>query len=70
MRVVAGELVQRDDELAEVAALLRRAQAGEGGVLLLQGLPGIGKTALLDAAAAMASERPSCEGTVERSSAS
>ena len=51
MRVVAGDLVQREEELAAVAALLRRARSGEGGALLLQGPPGIGKTALLDAAA-------------------
>jgi len=55
MRNVAGELVERDAELAALAALLRNARAGEGGVLLLQGPPGIGKTALLDAAAGMAS---------------
>ena len=41
-------------ELAEIAALLERARAGEGGVLLLEGPPGIGKSALLGAAAAAA----------------
>jgi hypothetical protein len=54
MRVVAEELVERDAELAEMGALVARARAGDGGVLVLQGPPGIGKTALLQAAAATA----------------
>ena len=38
-------------------ALLERARAGESGVLVLRGDPGIGKTALLDAAVGQATER-------------
>jgi DNA-binding CsgD family transcriptional regulator len=45
--------VGRDRELALVGAFLDRA-AAEGGALLLTGDPGVGKTMLLDAAAAMA----------------
>ena len=49
MPVVAELLVDRDSELAEVAALLARARQGDGGAVLVQGPAGIGKTALLDA---------------------
>jgi DNA-binding CsgD family transcriptional regulator len=43
-------LVGRDSERRQVAALVRSARAGRGGALVLRGDPGIGKTALLDAA--------------------
>lgn len=46
-------LVERERELADVARLLDRARAGDGAVLLLEGPAGIGKTAVLDAAAAL-----------------
>jgi DNA-binding CsgD family transcriptional regulator len=39
-----------------MSSLLARAMAGEGGLLLLEGEPGVGKTALLDQAARMAGE--------------
>ena len=43
------DLVGRDQELALIASLLKRATA-EGGTLLFTGEPGMGKTALMDAA--------------------
>ena len=42
----------RDGERATIQGLLSGARAGRGGALLLTGQPGIGKSALLDAAAA------------------
>ena len=42
------ELVERESALAELAGLARRAQAGEGGLVLVAGEAGIGKTALLE----------------------
>jgi DNA-binding NarL/FixJ family response regulator len=53
IRLVAV-LVGRGEECARIDALLRRVQAGEGAVLALTGPPGIGKSALLDYAAAQA----------------
>jgi DNA-binding CsgD family transcriptional regulator len=49
-------LVGRDRECARIDGLLARARAGTAGVLLLLGEPGIGKTALLDYAAARADD--------------
>ncbi len=46
----------RAKEQAAVAALLTGARAGAGGVLVLRGEPGIGKTALLEDAAAQAAD--------------
>ncbi|MDW5598489.1 AAA family ATPase, partial [Conexibacter stalactiti] len=40
-------LVERDQELAALAAAAQAAARGEGGVVLLEGVAGIGKTALL-----------------------
>ncbi len=65
----AGTLAERDGELAEIAALLERARGGAGGVLLLEGPPGIGKSALLDAAAAAPAEIACCAVGVATSSA-
>lgn len=45
-------LYGRSGELAIIETLLTRVQAGDGGALVLTGLPGIGRTALLDKAAA------------------
>ncbi|HTQ90144.1 MAG TPA: AAA family ATPase [Streptosporangiaceae bacterium] len=45
-----GGLCEREDELARVDALITAASAGRGGVLLITGPAGIGKTVLLEAA--------------------
>jgi DNA-binding CsgD family transcriptional regulator len=50
---VPGPLVGRNAELRQIGQLLERAGRG-GGVLLVLGEPGAGKTALLDAAAGQA----------------
>jgi DNA-binding CsgD family transcriptional regulator len=42
-------LFERDDELSRIEALADEAAAGRGSVLLVEGVPGIGKTALLEA---------------------
>ena len=49
-------VVGRDAELDRLASLLATARDGRGGVLLLEGEAGIGKTTLLDAAAARAED--------------
>ncbi len=49
-----SELVGRDEELAVIRACVYELSA-HGGTLLLSGEPGVGKSALLDAAAEMAS---------------
>jgi AAA ATPase domain len=48
--VVQGGLCERAGELARVDALMTAARAGRGGVLLITGPAGIGKTVLLGAA--------------------
>lgn len=47
-------IVGREEELDEVAAALAAARAGRTSVLVWEGVAGVGKTALLDAAADMA----------------
>ncbi|WP_327095436.1 AAA family ATPase [Nocardia vinacea] len=47
---LATAFVGRDAELASLAALGQRAAAGRGCVVLIEGEPGIGKSALLEAA--------------------
>jgi DNA-binding CsgD family transcriptional regulator len=42
-------LVERDGELAQLGELLQAAQNGRGGVAIIEGPPGIGKTGLLQA---------------------
>lgn len=49
-RVIEAMLLERDSELAAVAALLRAVATGHGGVLWIEGPAGIGKTLLLEAA--------------------
>jgi len=54
---VAGhELLERDGELAVLAALVAQAAGGDGRVGLIEGTPGIGKTRLVAAARQLASE--------------
>ncbi|MEU2717671.1 AAA family ATPase [Streptomyces sp. NPDC007205] len=43
------ELIERVDQLAELEHLARRARGGTSGVVLIEGSPGLGKTALLHA---------------------
>ena len=50
-------LLGRAPECAALIALLERARAGESGVLVVRGEPGIGKTALLETAIEQAGER-------------
>jgi tetratricopeptide (TPR) repeat protein len=46
-RIARGQLVGRDQELAELMALWNRATSGEGQMMLVSGEPGIGKTRLV-----------------------
>jgi DNA-binding CsgD family transcriptional regulator len=46
----AAQLRGRREELAEIRAALQALAAGRGGIRLVRGLPGAGKSALLDAA--------------------
>jgi DNA-binding CsgD family transcriptional regulator/tetratricopeptide (TPR) repeat protein len=50
-RTPAPELIERDSDLAAVHDLLAGVKAGQGATALVEGPPGIGKTALLAAAA-------------------
>ena len=50
----AGALVGRDNELALLAGLIKDVSRGRGGSLLIEGEPGIGKSALVQAAVAQA----------------
>ena len=50
----SGVLVGRDSELAMLAGLVKRLAARRGGSVLVEGEPGIGKTALVQAALASA----------------
>ena len=49
-------LVGREEEQARIEGLLARGRAGTSGVLLIRGEPGIGKSALLEHAAAAAAD--------------
>src|SRR5258705_571860 len=50
-------LLERDAELAWLSTLLEKAQAGSGGVAVISGPPGIGKTELLAAVHRLAGDR-------------
>ncbi|HKP59599.1 MAG TPA: ATP-binding protein, partial [Polyangiales bacterium] len=50
-------LIGRRRELAAVTTMLDRAASGEGGLALVTGEPGIGKTRLLEELASRAAER-------------
>jgi DNA-binding CsgD family transcriptional regulator len=56
---VSGEtrLLERESELAECTAALERALAGGGGIVVVEGAAGIGKTELLRAVRAQAAAR-------------
>ena len=53
----SGTLLERDAELAALRELLEAAARGHGGLVLVEGPPGVGKSALLERAAGMARER-------------
>jgi DNA-binding NarL/FixJ family response regulator len=52
----AGSLVGRDSEMALLTELMKEAARGRGGSVLIEGEPGIGKSALVRAAVAQAPE--------------
>jgi tetratricopeptide (TPR) repeat protein len=52
-----GRLLERTHELAVIDVALRAARAGQGALMLVEGPPGIGKTALLTAAMTSARRR-------------
>jgi DNA-binding CsgD family transcriptional regulator/tetratricopeptide (TPR) repeat protein len=52
--VAGAELLERDDELGVLAALAAQAADGDGRIGLIEGPPGIGKTALVAAAQRLA----------------
>jgi hypothetical protein len=56
-RCLGRRLVGRQRELAAVARFLDRGRDGHGGQLLITGPPGVGRTALLRAAADLADDR-------------
>src|ERR1700728_3817102 len=51
---ISSSLIGRDSELATLAALVENVTAGQGGSLLIEGEPGIGKSALVGTALATA----------------
>ena len=54
--IPAGSLVGRDSEMALLTGLIREAARGHGSSVLIEGEPGIGKSALVRAAMAAAQE--------------
>jgi DNA-binding CsgD family transcriptional regulator len=52
----AGALIGRDTEMALLTGLIKEAARGHGGSVLIEGEPGIGKSALVRAAVAQAPE--------------
>src|ERR1035438_1068341 len=57
----AGALVGRDSEMTLLAGLIRELARGRGGAVLIEGEPGIGKSALVRAAVAKAPEAGGCQ---------
>jgi len=53
-QVAVSSLIGRDHELATLAGLVENVTAGQGGSLLIEGEPGIGKSALVGTALAIA----------------
>src|SRR6476469_6278889 len=58
--VSRGPLLERSAELARIEAALGEARLGHGRFLMIEGPPGIGKTALLAAARAAAADAQMC----------
>jgi class 3 adenylate cyclase len=52
--LAATPFVGRDEEMARIAGLLHRAQAGEGALVMVVGEPGIGKTRMAEELAELA----------------
>src|SRR3954454_22748500 len=57
LRTDTAGLLEREDELAQLAALLEQSCAGSGRLALVEGPPGIGKTRLLESLRDRAVER-------------
>jgi AAA ATPase-like protein len=57
MQMLCPDLVGRDGPVASLSAALIRAQAGTGGVTLLSGPAGVGKTRLVEHLASTARDR-------------
>ena len=54
--LATGSLLERDAQLALLQELLADATSGHGALALIEGPPGVGKSALLERAALMARE--------------
>lgn len=55
--IIRGQLIGREDELAQLEEFWNRAERGEGHLVLLSGEPGIGKTRLVEELSALANLR-------------
>ena len=55
--VTRTDLLEREAEIAQIGGGLDAAAAGAGGVIVIDGAAGIGKSTLMDEAAALAEER-------------
>ena len=55
--VARTELLEREAEIVQIGGGLDAAAAGAGGVIVIEGAAGIGKSTLMDEAAALAEER-------------
>ena len=64
----AGVLAGRDDELALLSGLLRDLAQGSGSAVLIEGEPGIGKTALIRAAVSASAYEFATQAGVRRGS--
>ena len=56
-RARSTQLLERENEVAAIASALAAAEAGTGALVIVEGETGIGKTTLLDHAAAVAASR-------------
>ncbi|MFN8113250.1 MAG: AAA family ATPase [Solirubrobacterales bacterium] len=57
MTPAAGAMLEREEELEALSGRIERAANGDGSLIVVEGVAGIGKTTLLSAATAMAEER-------------